>query len=509
MSQPSTLCNVLRNHAATQPSALATIFQGRKSSYSNVDQRSNQIANALISADIAPGARIALLDFNSDLFLECFFGVVKARGTLVAVNARLAPPEISYIINDAGAEVLFVGADHHPVVEQIEAELGSVHTIITMTGVHRRWPTLEAWFDPHTTEDPQLDEQPDDEIIQLYTSGTTGKPKGICHTNRRHTLALAALRATWAKFTPATVNLITAPTFHIAGFNCLCLTLLGGGTNVLTRKSDPNEILKLLSRYKVTDTLWVPAVLLAVLSLPAAAETDFSSLKMISYGASPIPAALLDRAQRLFECDFCHVYGLTENIGVATYLKPEMHDPTLGKLRSVGKPYPGCELRVVDLDGRDCADGEVGEIILKAAWDMTGYWRLPTASMETIRDGWLHTGDAAYRDQDGYIYIHDRIKDMIICGGENVYPAEVESALFAHPSVADVAVVGVPDETWGEVGKALIVLAEGETLNEPILRAFARKRIAGFKVPKYYTAVDTLPRNASGKILRRMLKETT
>jgi len=508
MAELWTISNALSRHAASQPNAPAVIFDGQTSSYEQVDRRSNQVANALVAAGVGPGARVALLDFNSDLFLQCFFGTVRAGATLVTVNARLAPPEVSFIVNDAQAKILLVGADHYSLIERIETELTSVRKIIALNDRHNRWPGLTSWREAHSGEPPPHVERPNSDIIQLYTSGTTGHPKGICYSNERYPLAITSLRACWGEYTPETINLITSPTFHIAGFNGLCLTIAGGGTAVLVRKGDPAELLKLIAAHHVTDTLWVPAVILAVCESPAAAVTDFSSLQMICYGASPIPADLLDRARRLFGCGFCHVYGLTENVGIATFLAPELHDPGLGKLRSVGKPYPGCELRVVNVDGVDCAPGEVGEIILKAAWNMTGYWNRPQATAETIRDGWLYSGDAAYLDEDGYVYIHDRIKDMIISGGENVFPAEVESTLFAHPSVADVAVVGVKHERWGEVGKAFIVLAHGATLDEAQLQSFARERIAGFKVPKHYTVIDALPRNASGKILRRMLKET-
>jgi acyl-CoA synthetase (AMP-forming)/AMP-acid ligase II len=393
-------------------------------------------------------------------------------------------------------------------VESLEPRLPRLRAVVALSGGHPRWPAYHEWREAESaaTRGPEGGE--DDDFIQLYTSGTTGHPKGVCHTHaiwRR--FAEACRAAEWGRYDPATVALVCMPVFHVAGFNCTNLTLLGGGCAVITRKVDPSEILELLARHRITDTLFVPAIILALTAHPRAAQTDFGALRTVSYGAAPIAPDLLDRARRLFGCGFVHLYGLTENLGGATYLPPDQHREELGKLRSVGRPYEGLELRVVDESDRDLPRGQVGEIVLRCPWTMRGYWRNERATAEALRGGWLHTGDAGSLDHDGYLYILDRVKDMIITGGENVYPAEVEAALFGHPAVADVAVIGVPDERWGEAVKALVVVQTGATLDVEDLLRFVRTRIAGYKVPKSVEAIAELPRNASGKVLRRVLRE--
>jgi acyl-CoA synthetase (AMP-forming)/AMP-acid ligase II len=250
----------------------------------------------------------------------------------------------------------------------------------------------------------------------------------------------------------------------------------------------------------------VPALILAMLNLPTRPKA-LPALRSLGYGASPIPQDVLARARELFACPFDHLYGMTENVGVATMLPSAMHNPELGKLKSCGKPYPGCEVKVVDERGNEVPAGTVGEIVTRSAWTMRGYWNNDRATAETIRDGWLHTGDAGYFDADGFLYIHDRVKDMIKTGGENVYPAEVENAIFGHPAVADAAVIGVPDARWGEAVKAVLVLKPGATFDAADMDAHLRTRIGGFKIPKSYEIVTALPRNASGKVLRRHLRE--
>jgi acyl-CoA synthetase (AMP-forming)/AMP-acid ligase II len=462
----------------------------------------------LITLGIAPRSRIAVLDTNHSRYFEIYYGALKTNCAFVGLNSRLAAPEIAWIVNDAEARVLFVGAGHYSLVEQIEAEMPSIAQIVALDGGHSRWPSYGEWRDSLSSRDPEVPGEFDDDVIQLYTSGTTGHPKGVCHTNRTwHHVADAARAADWGAYDASTVMLVCVPVFHVAGFNLTNMTLLAGGTVVLTRQVDPPELLEVLARHRVTDTLFVPAIILALVSLPNARSANLASLATILYGAAPIAESLLDQARATFGCEFVHLYGLTENLGMGTHLAADMHDPKLGKLRSVGRPYPGLELTILDADGKPQGSGEIGEIVMKSPWVMRAYWRNPQATDSTVRDGWLHSGDAGYRDADGYVYIVDRVKDMIVSGGENVYPAEVENALFDHPAVQDVAVIGVPDERWGESVKAIVVVRPGMTLDGSDLIRHARERIAGYKVPKTVEVVPELPRNASGKVLRRELRE--
>jgi acyl-CoA synthetase (AMP-forming)/AMP-acid ligase II len=297
------------------------------------------------------------------------------------------------------------------------------------------------------------------------------------------------------------------PQFHIAGSLTGLVGLYEGSRTVITRQPDPAEMLRIIPQERVSRMFVVPALLLFMLQTPGCQETDFSSLKLVTYGASPIPLDLLREGMATLKCDFGHVYGLTEITGVATLLLPADHDPSnVERMRSCGKAISGVEVRVIGADGADLPPGEVGEIILRSAQVMKGYWNRPEANASAIRDGWFYTGDAGYFDADGYLYIHDRVKDMIISGGENVYPAEVETAMFGHPAVADVGVIGVPDARWGEAVKAIVVRKPGVGVTEAELIAYCRERIAHYKAPKSVDFAESLPRNPSGKILKRVLR---
>jgi fatty-acyl-CoA synthase len=297
------------------------------------------------------------------------------------------------------------------------------------------------------------------------------------------------------------------PLFHIAGVNVGVIGLCAGSKVTVLPDVDPGEILRLLDEEKISVLFMVPAVILFVMQHPNLSATDLSSVRQVIYGASPIAEELLVQASKAFKCEFMQVYGLTETTGCATHLPPEDHDPARGKLRSCGKPNTGIEIRIVGEDGKDLPVGEVGEIIMRGASNMKGYWNNPDATNDAIRNEFFYTGDAGFVDDEGYVFIHDRVKDMIVSGGENVYPAEVENALFAHPQIADVAVIGVPDERWGEAVKACVVLEAGVELAGQEIIDWARERIAGYKLPKSVDFVEALPRNPSGKILRRELRE--
>ena len=503
---PSTLASVRRlaNDDFDRP---AVLYEEETTTYGQLDRASNAVAQGLLREGITPQARIGLLDFNHPSFFEVYLGALKTRCALTPVNARLAPPEIAWILNDAQAPILFVGRDHYAIVERIEPELRYVRRIVAMHGGHPRWIEFRQWRDANAATDPGLPYDQDDDIVQLYTSGTTGHPKGVCHTHRTWGDAGRALSmANSAMFDPTCISLVCLPLFHVAGFNPSCYVLASAGRIVLTRRSDPAEIMTLLHRHAVTNTLLVPALILAIVHLTPRPQ-PVPTLRSLGYGASPMAQELLSEARKLFACPFEHLYGMTENAGAVTSLSPAMHDPALGKLKSCGKPYVGCDVRVVDPDGRDVPAGQVGEIIMRSSWIMRGYWNQPAATASTVRDGWLWTGDAGYLDADGFLYIHDRVKDMIKSGSENVYPAEVENAIYGHPSVADVAVIGVPDERWGEAVKAVLVLKPGGQLDTDELQRYLRDRIGGFKIPKSFDVVTALPRNASGKVLRRVLRE--
>ena len=503
---PTDLTDLVRSQAALRPDAVASTFDGRHTTYAELDQRASRVANGLRAIVPHAEARVAVLAKNTDTFHELWFGATKARDVLAPVNWRLAPPEIAYVVNDARAAVLFVDEAFFPVIEQILPELTTVRLVIALTGDRPGWEPYSAWRDRQDATDPGLTIAPDDVAVQFYTSGTSGHPKGVQLT---HANFLAELGSADEYFpcTPGDVVLACMPLFHLSGSIVSLFTLHGGARAVIMREPVPAEILRLIPAEGVTETLFVPALILFLLQTPGCQETDFSSLRRIMYGASPIPRDLLREAMATFGCDFVQVYGLTETSGVVAALSPEDHLANDGAhLGSCGKPTSVAEIRVVDGAGREVPTGDVGEIVVRSPLVMRGYWNLPEATAATIRNGWLHTGDAGYFDADGYLYVHDRVKDMIISGGENISPAEVESALFGHPAVADVGVIGVPDKRWGEGVKAVVVLKPGATADEAELIAYCRDRIAHYKCPKSVDFADALPRNPSGKILKRVLR---
>ena len=503
-----TVADIVRHHGRTRPDRAAIHFEGRRYSYGELDRRANQVANGLIAAGIKPKSRIAILSKNSVGFFDLWFGSTKCRAVLVPVNFRLAGPEVAYVVNDAQAELLFVGADFYPLVEKIAGALTCVRQIVALDGRHGAWPAYDAWLAAQADGDPALPIALQDCAIQMYTSGTTGHPKGaqLSHANLLTLMPLAIEQ--WGNWHDRDVNLVCMPLFHIGGSGWALVGLYRGIDNVMTRDFEPAAILRTLEQYKVTKALFVPAMMLFLLQAPQCRDTDFSALELVLYGASPAPLDLIRNALKTFRCDLAQVYGLTETTGGITYLGPEDHgEHAVERMKSCGKPMAGVEIRIVDAFGRELPAGEVGELVCRTPQIMLGYWNLPEATARSIRGEWFHTGDAGYKDKDGYIYIFDRVKDMIVSGGENIYPAEVESALFGHPAVADVAVIGVPDQQWGEAVKAVVVRKPGAELGPKELIDFARERIAGYKVPRSVDFVEALPRNPSGKILKRELRK--
>ena len=502
-----TLADLSRAQAAALPGDVAMVFEGRETSYGALDRRANQVAGGFADERLSRGARVALLAKNTDTYYEILLGASKAGAVLVPVNWRLAPAEIAFIVNDSGAELMIVGAEFTGLVEDLRAELNSIGRVLALDGGHRAWPSFDDWRAGQSEVPPAAAARSGDVVVQMYTSGTTGDPKGARLTNGN---ICAELRAGYAaiQWRDDDVSLIVMPQFHIAGTVWGAYGLFAGIRNVVMRDVDPAAVIELTARERITKLFLVPAVILFMLQRPEVGDADFSSLRLIVYGASPIAQDLLRRAIAVFKCGFCQVYGLTETTGAITYLPPADHHADDGaRLLSCGKPYPSVEFRIVDADDNELPAGEIGEVATRSPMNMVGYWNLPEATDAALRGGWFHTGDAGYLDEDGYLYIHDRIQDMIISGGENVYPAEVENALFSHPAVADVAVIGVPDETWGEAVKAIVVKAPDAETSEDELVAHTRDRIAHFKAPRSVDFVAELPRNPSGKILKRELRK--
>lgn len=507
-----TVADVTRYHASERAGYVASWFEGRQTTYGQLDERTNRIAQALLADGVTKGDRVAYVGRNSDRYFELLFGSAKVGAVVVPVSWRLTSQEITYIVHNCGARLVFADDTTSESIASIAAELPAVKGIVAMENPVYGWLGFTQWYGVCRSDDPQVLIYPNEAVVQLYTSGTTGHPKGVelSHANLVNAF-FGPMNGgePWAQWNDRDVLLSAMPIAHISGTGSGFLGYCAGALNIITREFLPGEVLQLLSQHGVTKMFLVPSAIQLLLRLPNVRETEFSRLQYMLYGASPIPLDLLREAVSVFGCGFCQMYGMTETTGPIVCLPPEDHDPNGNeRMRSAGRPYDYVELRIRKTDGTLAATGEVGEVETRSTHNMIGYAGQPQTTLETLSaDGWLKTGDAGYLDEDGYLYIKDRIKELIISGGENIYPAEVESAVFGHPDVLDAAVIGVPDDTWGEAVKAIVVAKPGTDPDPDAIIAFAKTRVAGFKAPKSVDFIESIPRNATGKILRRVLRE--
>ncbi|WP_197277178.1 long-chain-fatty-acid--CoA ligase [Sphingomonas profundi] len=494
----ATLWDVIACHADDRPDAPALRFDGVDTSYAALLNWAGRLAGYLAARGIGPGDRIAFLGKNSDRYFVLLYAVARVGAVLVPLNWRLAAEEWRFILRDAEAKLLFADSGFLAQAGEVAAE-----TDTTFAGAIPDAADHAAYAGPTPS--------PDDAVFQVYTSGTTGRPKGAV-LSHRNMLALRApgYRAGLRWFPEASDRtLAILPVAHIAGTAYVLFGLYGGGLVIVAAEFDPGLALRLIAAERISHVLLAPAAMRQMLDHADACTTDLATLRYITYGASPIPEALLARALETFGCGFVQMYGMSEAAGGVVALSPEDHvAPGGALLRSAGRAMPGVEIGIVDGDGTRMAAGETGEVVVRSRAVMQGYWRLPEETARTILPGdWLRSGDVGRIDEQGYLFILDRVKDMIVSGGENIYPAEVENAIFGHPGVADVAVIGVPSERWGEEVMAMVVPRPGHSPDLTSIADWARGRIAAFKVPRQMALVEELPRNAGNKVLRRLLRE--
>ncbi len=495
-----------RAHLSPTMEGLVEVERGRRFTYPELNARANRTANALAALGVRKGDRVGLLLLNGVEYVESFFAIAKLGAIVVPLNWRLVADELAFILQDSGATVLIFDAELRDVVTELHrrgADATAVrHWIDAGAGdpvpFAHRYDALQA---AASDAEPAIGAFDDDELYIMYTSGTTGLPKGAVHTHGSAIAACFTIVMT-ADLRYRDRYVIVLPLFHVGALTPLTGDVHRGITTILMRAFDPRRMFETIEREHATILLAVPAMLNFMLQVPDNGRYDCSSLRWIMSGAAPVPVTLIEAwAKRGIEIH--QVYGLTESCGPACLTSPE---DAIAKAGSTGKPFFHTDVRVVDERGADVAPGIVGEVIVRGRHVMKGYWNRPEATAETIRDGWLHTGDLATIDADGFVYIADRKKDMIISGGENIYPAEIENVLLSCPGVRDAAVIGQASAKWGESPLAVIVRRD-DALSESAVLAHCQGKLARYKQPKSVRFVDEIPRNPSGKILKRVLRE--
>lgn len=502
----------LREAVANTPAKTAIICGNIRFDYSELGQRVNKLSNALSALGIGRGDHVAILALNCHRYLELYYAIPQIGAAVVPINFRLPAAEVKYIIDHSESVAVCVDSALAPLIESVRPHLDSVKHYISISDQPiKGYQHYEDILVDASSNFDAPDIKETDLLGLFYTSGTTAEPKGVMLTHK-NMLANIDHSEPYAKRKPDDVFLHTAPMFHLADGAAVFSSTAHSVTQAFIPRFDPQAVLEIIARARVTKMVLVPTMINFLLQQPNIDSFDLSSLSHITYGASPIAPDLLRRAMEKFGCDFGQGYGLTEASPLLTVLTIEDHRITDEKserrLASCGKAAEGVEVRVIDFDGNDVKPGEVGEIIARGPNIMIGYWKRPEDTATAIRDGWLHTGDLATVDEDGYIYLVDRKKDMIVTGGENVFSTEVEAVLYSHPLIKEAAVIPVPHADWGEAVHACIVMRDGQSLSEEELTEFCRERLASYKIPRSIEFIEgELPKGGSGKILKKQLRE--
>lgn len=489
------------------PDRPALLFEDKRFTYREFNQRANRFTNAVLGLGLEKGEKVAVLLFNSNHFVEAYFGTIKAGGVFTPINFRLAAQEVLYILNHSDARVFVFGREFTDLVAKIRSQLSKVQSFISI-GKSTVPETLdyEALLEASKDVDPDQPVSEEDECQLMYTSGTTGKPKGavITHRNVLWNLINTILGREEKE---GDTSLVIGPLYHTAALNNhFTVRVALAGTTILIKNFEPRRFMEMIEKERVNVISGAPAVYHLILNLPDVKKYDTRSITKCTAGSSILPdetrrklLELFPNAQGVYD-----VYGCTEASPCITILKAA---DSLRKRECVGPPLPFLEVRIVDDQDKDVPPGEVGELLSRGPNVMKSYYKDPQATAEALRGGWLHTGDLARMDEEGFIYIVDRKKDMIISGGENIYPREIEEVLYRNPKIQDAAVIGIPDPLWGESVKAFIVLKTGEMMKEEEVIEYCRSHLASYKKPKSVAFVDSLPRNPSGKVLKTILRE--
>jgi acyl-CoA synthetase (AMP-forming)/AMP-acid ligase II len=508
-----TFADIIYRNAILYPDSEAFVCGCKRVTFKAFNERVNRLIHGLHALDIQKGDVIGVLSWNQLEYPEVFGAAMKGGFILAHFNPRLQAQELNYVINDSQPRVLFVGSELVETASGIGDHLSKTEAVLVFGEAQGHMMAYREMLEAQSSEEPACMVEEDDPLTIFYTSGTTGIPRGAIYTHRPK-MENTIMKALDIGVQFGDRHLVVLPMFHIGGDSHIWPFFLRGGCNVLTPQHsfDLADTLRLLAEEQITDVHIVPTQLISLLTLPDIAEQEFPCLKRIWYAASPMPVEVLKQGLSAFGHIFLQGYGQTESGPDIAILSQANHrysgtsTEAEGVLASCGQPCIGVHVRIVDEADRDVEAGEIGEIIVKSRRNMVGYWRKPQETEETIRDGWLYTGDLGYYDENGFVYIADRKKDMIITGGENVYPIEVENVLYRHPAVQEAAVIGIPDPYWVESVHALVMLKRDAQATEDEIISFCRGQIAHYKAPKSVEFVESLPKNPQGKILKRMIR---
>jgi len=499
------------------PDRVAIVFEEERYTFSQLDERVNRLANAFLKLGVKKDDRLAMLQVNCNQFVESYFAAAKLGAIYVPLNFRAKGNELTYMLNTAEANTLLVGERYIELVNSLRSNLTSVRNFISIESRHDDMLYYEDMIASSSADEVVTEINDDDTTILMYTAGTTGFPKGVMLSH--NSFAVYVLE----NVTPADPeleekNILTVPLYHVAGIQAMMAAVYGGRTLVMERQFDAKEWMELVENEKANRAMMVPTMLKQLMEHPDFAKHDLSSLKVITYGAAPMPLEVIKRALDVFPgVSFINAFGQTETASTITTLGPEDHiisgseeekEKKFKRLSSIGKPMSDVEMKIVDEASRELPVGQVGEIVARGPRVMTGYWQDKEKTEKTIdKEGWVHTGDMGYVDEDGYFYLAGRVTDMIIRGGENISPEEVEAVLRTHPKVEEAAVIGIPDEEWGEQPRAIVVLKQGETATAEDIIEHCRANLSSFKRPRSVVFTNELPRNPMGKVLKRVLRE--
>ncbi|MFC1923808.1 class I adenylate-forming enzyme family protein [Chloroflexota bacterium] len=504
--------------SAICPDRDCVVFEGKRYTFGQVNERSNRLANSMANLGIKKGDMVAMLQVNCSQFLETYYAVAKLGAILVPLNFRAKEDELTYMLNNCGAVAIFMGDRYVKMVNAMRPNLTSIKHYISIDGKEENMHYYEELISSGSPDEVISDVGDDDITLLMYTAGTTGRPKGVPMTHNSYGVYVLD------NVDPASPdieerNLLTVPLYHVAGFQALLAAVYGGRTLVMLRQFEVNEWMETVQKENANRAMLVPTMLKRVVDNPDYDKYDISSLRVITYGAAPMPFEVIKKAIEVMpDVRFINAFGQTETSSTITTLGPEDHvisgtpEEKAKKLKrletSIGRPMPDVEMKVVDAEGKELPPGEIGEFVAKGPRIMRGYFKDDEKTAKAFtKDGWLRTGDTGYRDDDDYFYLAGRSDDMIIRGGENISPEEVETVLHSYPKIDEAAVIGVPDPEWGQEPVAIVVLKKGESATPEEIIEHCRKKISSFKKPRSVIFVDELPRNPMGKVLKRVLRE--